>query len=510
MMEQNSYNVNKLRLGTAIISLLLSIFTIYSDDLINSDGILYIETAEAFIQGGLADAIKLYNWPFFSICIAYIHQLTQAPLELSAYILNTIFFVLLTDTLVLISKKTLPNKEQLLIAVLIILCFATLNDYRNFIIRDIGYWYFCSLALYRFMQFLELPSLRNASLWQLTAITAILFRIEGIVILLGLPFFVFFSEPFKRALKHLLKLNYLLILGTVIVSIFAINFSAMNNSFTKISSLLAYLDVNSLLAKFNAKAAIIENQVLNKYSASYSGFILAYGLLAMLFYKVTKAVTVGYLGLYIFSHWKQRQAQPNPYKSLLIYFFLLNILLLTAFMFKELFISKRYAIIAILSMLLLMLPRISQLIQQAWIKRNHVLLSVTALILLVNVVDSLHKSNSKLYVKNTAIWASQNLAESSSVLTDDEYIHYYYRTHPKNNKNLTRIDIGSYNRANKRYTIDRLKSSYQHYDYLIVVEKRRNKVLQNLLTTMQLEQIYSENNSRGDKASVYKVMAIAE
>jgi hypothetical protein len=510
MMEQNSYNVNKLRLGTAIISLLLSIFTIYSDDLINNDGILYIETAEAFLHGGLADTIKLYNWPFFSICIAYIHQLTQAPLELSAYILNTIFFVLLTDTLVLISKKILPNKEQLLIAVLIILCFATLNDYRNFIIRDIGYWYFCSLALYRFMQFLDLPSLRNAALWQLTAITAILFRIEGIVILLGLPFFVFFSEPFKKALTHLLKLNYLLLLGTVIVSIFTISFSGINNSFTKISNLLAYLDFNLLFAQFNEKAVIVENQVLNKYSASYSTFILASGLIVMLFYKLTKAVTVGYLGLYIFSSWKQRLAQLSPYKNLLIYFFLLNILLLTVFMFKELFISKRYTIIALLSMLLLMLPRITQLIQQAWIKRNHVLLTVAALILLVNFVDSLHKSNSKLYVKNTAIWASQNLDDRSTVLTDDEYIHYYYRTHQKNNGNLTRINIGSYNHKNKRYKTDRLKSSYQHYDYLIVVEKRRNKVLQNLLPTMQLEQIYGENNSRGDKASVYKVMAIAK
>jgi hypothetical protein len=510
MMEQNSYNVNKLRLGTAIISLLLSIFAIYSDDLINRDGILYIETAEAFIQGGLADTINLYDWPFFSIFIAYIHQLTQAPLELSAYILNTIFFVLLTDTLVLISKKILPNKEQLLIAVLIILCFATLNDYRNFIIRDIGYWYFCSLALYRFMQFLELPSLRNATLWQLTAVTAILFRIEGIVILLGLPFFVFFSEPFKRALTHLLKLNYLVILGTVIVSIFTISFSGINNSFTKISSLLTYLDFNSLLANFNEKAVIIENQVLNKYSASYSAFILASGLIVMLFYKLTKALTVGYLGLYIFSSWKQRQRLLSPYKSLLIYFLLLNILLLTTFMFKELFISKRYAIIAILSVLLLMLPRISQLIQQAWTKRSHFLLTVTALILLVNFVDSLHKSNSKLYVKNTAIWASQNIAESSTVLTDDEYIHYYYRTHQKNNKSLTRLDIGSYNSADKQYNTNTLKSSYQHYDYLIVVEKRRNKILQNLLTTMQLEQIYSDNNTRGDKASVYKVMAIAE
>jgi len=509
MMVQSNDNLTKLRFGTALISLLLSVFVIYSDDLINRDGILYIETAEAFLQGGLTSALDVYNWPFFSIFIAYTHQLTSFSFELSAYIINTLFFVFLTDTLVLLSHKTLPNKQQLLIAALVILCFSTINEYRSYIIRDIGYWYFCCLILYRFIQFIEIPTLRNATIWQLVAVMATLFRIEAIVIVLLLPLYLTFNFPIRSAAQSILKLNYIFILSLVIGSFYIIGFTDSGITFNKLGDLLAYIDINSLLESFNKKSEIIEHQVLNKFSASYSAFILSSGLIVMLFYKLTKALTLGYLALYLFSWWKQKQIQLSPYTGLIIYFLLLNILILTAFMFKELFISKRYAIIAILSMLLLMLPRLTLLINKSWSKRNKGIIVIIGLVLLVNFIDGIHKSNSKHYVKNTAIWASKNLPANSEILTDDEFINYYYRIHLLTEKNnLTRINIGSYNSAGKRYIVSKIKALHYNYDYLILVEKRRNEKLKKLLEVMQLELVYSQNNDRGDKASIYKVVDI--
>jgi hypothetical protein len=511
MMVKSNNKLTSLRFGTALISLLLSIFAIYSDDLINRDGILYIETAEAFLQGGLTGALDVYNWPFFSIFIAYTHQLTSFSFELSAYIINTLFFVLLTDTLVLLSYKTLPNKQQLLIAALVILCFSTMNEYRSYIIRDIGYWYFCCLTLYRFIQFIEVPTLRNSTIWQIVAVTAALFRIEAIVILMLLPLYLIFIFPIKTAVQSILKLNYIFILSLVISTFFVIGFTDSVLTFNKVGDLLAYIDINSLLESFNKKSEIIEHQVLNKYSASYSAFILSSGLIVMLFYKLIKALTVGYLCLYFFSWWKQKQIQLSPYAGVIIYFLLLNILVLTSFMFKEFFISKRYAIIAILSMLLLILPRLTLLIHQSWSKRNKGIIAIISLVLFVSFIDGIHKSNSKHYVKHTAIWASKNLPSNSEVLTDDEFINYYYRTHFLTEKNnLTHLNIGSYNSPGKRYAVNKIKSSLYNYDYLILVEKRRNKELQKLLESIQLELIYSQHNTRGDKASIYKVVSTSQ
>ena len=96
----NSNTLFKIRAFTALASLLLSVFAYYSNDIINNDGILYMNMAEAFLQGGLAETVKLFNWPFFSILVASIHQLTSLPLETSANILNALLFVLLLDTLI--------------------------------------------------------------------------------------------------------------------------------------------------------------------------------------------------------------------------------------------------------------------------------------------------------------------------------------------------------------------------------------------------------------------------
>lgn len=508
-MANTQDNTNKIRFLTAVISFLLSVFAIYSDDLINSDGILYIETAEAFLQGGLAESVNLYDWPLFSICIAFVHQLTYLPLELSAYAINILFFVLLTDSLVLVCKKILANQQHLLIAVLIILCFITLNDYRSYVIRDIGYWCFSLLSLYRFIQFVELPNFKNATFWQLVAIAATLFRIEGIILLLTLPLYVVFTSPLKMAFKQLIKLNYLLIISIVIGSIVSISLSGVTVSFGKISNVLTYINPDNFLDTFSAKTSIIENQILNKYSADYSTLILSSGLLVMLFYKLTKAISVGYLGLFVISFYQQKFIPPGHYRNLLVYFLLLNIGILVVFMFNQFFVSKRYAIVALLSLLLLLIPRLCQFVQQSWQQKDRFWITIIILVLLVNFVAGITKSNSKRYVKNTAIWASQNLPVQSKVLTDDEYIHYYYRKHQLEN-NLTRFHIGSYNHPTNYYNFNHIVSRYQQYDYLILVEKRKNTSLKKMKSGMQLKRIFSQKNARGDKASVYQVVSTQE
>jgi len=508
-MDNTPDNSTKIRFFTAIVSLLLSLFAVYSDDLINSDGILYIETAEAFLQGGLAETVKLYNWPFFSICIAFIHQLTQLPLELSAYLINILLFVLLTDSLVLLSKKTLANQQQLFIAALIMLCFITLNDYRSFVIRDIGYWAFCLLGLYRFIKFIELPSFKNATFWQLAIITATLFRIEGAILLVCLPLYALFTTPLTIGLKQWLKLNYVVIFSLVIGSIVSMSLTGFAESFGKLATVVNYIEPDKFLANFTARSSIVEHQVLNKYSADYSGLILSSGLLVMLFYKLIKALTVGYLALYIASHFKYKLSPPSAYRNLFIYFFLINIGILAIFMFNHFFTSKRYAIIAILALLLLLLPRLCQLIQQIWQQKKWPWVTIIALVLTINFVAGITKSNSKRYVKNTAIWASQNLPAESKILTDDEYINYYYRTRQPEHQ-LTRLDIGSYNNAYHRYEFEKITSSYQQFDYLILVEKRKNKALPIMKENMQLEPIFSQQNARGDKASVYQVISASK
>ncbi|MDH5358574.1 MAG: hypothetical protein OEY48_00870 [Gammaproteobacteria bacterium] len=490
MMEHSLNSVIKIRIFTALISLFLSTFAYYSDDIINRDGILYMDMAAAFLQGGLTETAKLYDWPFFSIIVAYLHKLTTLPLQISAGVLNSLLFILLTDTLILISNKTLPNSRQLAFAALFILCFQMLNEYREFIIRDIGYWAFCSLALYRFMVFLESPSLKNASIWQLVAIVAVLFRIEGVVLLLGLPLYLFATQHPKIALKQGLQLSYLLLICAVIASVLTIGQSGLTHAFSKISSVSYYIDTSNFVTSLSNKTDILADQILNKYSERYSALILVSGLITMLFYKLINALSIGYVGLYLFSWWQNKNYSSFPYQRLLAYFTALNLVILLAFLFKEYFISTRYSVMALLGLLLLILPAICRGIEYAWLSKNRIYITVVSVILLVGLVDGLTQSNSKSYIKNTAISASQDLPGYSKVLTDDKFIDYYFRTH----------------KSTSEISQEENLNNYQNYNYMIVVEKRRNVALKDSLKSMAIEPVHAQENKRGDRATIYRII----
>jgi hypothetical protein len=492
-MELTNNKLLDIRVFTALASLILSLFVYFNSDIINRDGILYINLAEAYIEGGLAETVKLYNWPFYPILIASINQLTSFPLEDCAHLLNALLLVLMLDTLLLICNKLLDgNYQQLSTAAVLFICFQPFNEYRDFIIRDFGYWAFCCLTLYRFIIFLEKPSIQNATIWQIVAVIAVLFRIEGIVILIGLPLYLFIHNSPMSAVLQIIKLNYLYILISPLVIGLATEMPEVISAFNKVTTIVDYTNLDTLLSAFNQKSYIIQTQILNHHSAHYSGFILSSGLIAMLIYKLIKATSFSYLSIYLLARWHNKKIFPTPYRNLIIYFFAINVLILLTFLFKQYSISQRYSIVAVISLILLALPRLTGFIVHAWSSQNKVILSVLGLILFIGLVDSITSSRSKTYIKDTAIWARTHLPEKSSIVTNDIFIKYYYNNYkPK---------TSSFLKLSKR------PKRYRKYDYLILVEKNKDSKLNSFLSTMEIEKVYSIETKRKNKATVYKVL----
>lgn len=493
MNKTSANNITRIRLLTAIASLLLSFIAVYFDDLINADGILYINIAEAFLTGGLEETAKLYNWPFYSITLAYLHKLTTIPLELTAYFLNSLLFILLNDTLIRISNKILPNKKQLLIAALFIICFQPINEYRDFIIRDIGYWTFISLSLYYFILYLETPTIKIATTWQLVAVIAALFRVEAIIILLGLPLFLISAQNPMDSIKRILLLNYLFLISLPPIILMALNSFSSHPAFSKIDNALSfYTNDENFLTQLNSSANIIKTQILNKYSEQYAGLILVSGLTVMLFYKLLKALNLGYIILYLVS-WRHKQlTNANPTSSLLYYFLILNVLILSVFVLQRYFITTRYTVMALICALLLMLPVLCNYLEAAWTTKKRFIIFFAGLILFYNLADSIIQSSSKRYIKNTAIWAAENLPRGSKILTDETTIQYYAKAHNKS----TNISVG------------KLKK-YRRYDYTIVIRKKKD-IGNDIFSNNKLTRVYSEKNKRGDNASIYRYKPTAK
>lgn len=486
-------SLHNIRLFTAFFSLLFSVLAFSTDQLINSDGVLYLNMARAYIEGGLAATASMYNWPFFSILIAVIHQFTGLQLELSGQIINSLLFVVFTDALVLIANKLLSNLRYVFIASLLILCFSTLNDYRSYIIRDIGYWAFISISIYRIIIFLEKPNWQNGIYWQLSSLLALLFRVEAIVIILATPLFIVFQLGFRDGLKSAIKLFSLFLLGGVLAAAVFTQQQGMKSAFGKLLSVTEFLDHSSITEVFHEKATILGKELLSQYSERYGGMILASGLVYMLLAKIITGLSP--LNLIFFTMAKVQQktgSSESNTRRFLLFFIGINLIILLAFLFKHYFISTRYAVMLITALMLLMLPAMCRLIDDYWLAKNKFALTLIPFLLLASLIDTFTTSVTKGYIKETAIWASQNLPENSRVLTNDIFIDFYFHE----------------NEPKARLKLDRTLQTNKQFDYFIVIEKRSHTETKKQYANWDLIPIHYSENARGDKAVIYKVLNI--
>lgn len=486
----------EIRVFTAIVSLVFSLVAFGIDDLINSDGVLYMNMVRAFLEGGLTETAQLFNWPFFSILVSGIHILTGLSLETSGELLNVLLFVLFTDSLVLICSNILPNSRQVFIAALFILGFTLFNDYRAYLFRDMGYWAFTGYSLYLLIKFSQKPSWFYALTWQGTMIMSILFRIEGVVLLLAMPFFLFKTAPdWKIACKQIVMLWSLVIIIVGIALSIALSQTSLVIAFGKISEIISYIDFPTLLQDFRDKSEIINAQVMSHFDKDSGALILASGLLVMILQKIITALSVSYIVFYLYTYFSKHAPQhiQSNYHQLFIFFVAVNFLILLMFVFKQYFLSTRYGVMLITGLFLLMLPRICTFVENAWLQKRKGVLFFTFLIVVAGPIDTFTVSVFKGYIKDAAIWAAENLPENSKTITSDLIIDYYMRE----NNSKTQVELDTQNRPLNIST----------YDYVIVTIKTNSDGVEKYLgkNLSEFEIVHSNANRRGDKVLVLEI-----
>ncbi|MEX1200409.1 MAG: hypothetical protein WEB02_06435 [Methylophaga sp.] len=496
VMALNSpFSLSQLRLLLALLSLLLSAFALLTDDIINSDGILYMQMAEAFMQGGLAAMAALYDWPFFALLVAAISHLSGLHPETSVAILNVLLFVIFTDALLLIARQLLPDMRQLIIAALLILLFYSINDYRDFIIRDIGYWAFISIALQQFLSYLKNSHWQQALLWQVSGLIALLFRVEGIIILLLMPLFLLFSQQSKPLLKSLLQLYSLLLIAGLIAIITLIAGVGWTDAFGKLGSIVLYLDFAGFQSRFTANSLIIAEQILHPVADDEAGQVLFFGLIGMLAMQLLLGLSAAYLLILLLSRKTQVPWFNTPLNKAIAWFLLINIGILTVFCLHQYFVTTRYCVMAFVAIFLLVLPRLTAFIDDIWVQRKTGLQVLVALLLIYSLGDVIYQSSSKTYIPETAKWATEQLPAGKKLLTTDAFLAYYVDKYADDNSDITQQPT--------------LKN-YQQFDYLLTVEKRRNQTLKKQLAELPLEAVFSRENNRGNKATVYRILPPAD
>ena len=175
-----------IRYTAVIASLLLSSFSTLTASLPNDDAYTYIRTAEIFLDDGVSAAISHYTWAGYPILIGAASMFGLSLLE-AAYALNAIFYSMLVFSYISIVQRIDNARIIALLGAITVLAYPELNEYRDMIIRDTGYWSLSLFAIWRFILFSDSRQFSELVTFVIAMFTAALFRAEALVYVLAIP-----------------------------------------------------------------------------------------------------------------------------------------------------------------------------------------------------------------------------------------------------------------------------------------------------------------------------------
>ena len=342
---------NSLYLVTVLISLLLSWFAFSFGELPNRDTYAYLRTAELAISNGIGSAYEHYAWAHFSILIAALSQVSGISLMLSAQIIMSLLFALLSVAFVNLVSMQTHSRRIAWLALLVICCFPLLNEFRGYVVRDVGFLAFMLFGLVQLIHYKQSLWLRHGLLFCLFVLLAFLFRPEAILYFIFLPTALLLpgslQEGHRRA-AYLRLTGMMLILGIVLalLSSLALQIS-IGEQFIRFASIYQPF-LQSLANVFNPEPAVA-NAMFGEYGAQfvgdYASIFMLTGLLAM-----TLACIIDSLGLVVapllgYSIWKRRVHLPKDARSILLSNIIIASVILVAFAILTRFLTTRYTLL---------------------------------------------------------------------------------------------------------------------------------------------------------------------
>ncbi|MCU7960705.1 MAG: hypothetical protein KZQ58_12075, partial [gamma proteobacterium symbiont of Bathyaustriella thionipta] len=204
---------------TALLSILISLWLLYSGDIISRDAVGYLADAQNIQAHGYRAALQAYGGPLYAILISGVHSISRLSLQDSAHLLSILFEALICISFIKLYALIKTEEGRLWVAAFFILSFPIFNEYRAEILRGSGFWLFGLLAVYQFIRDYQKPHGIHALAWQIFIFTALLFRLEGVVLALLAPFFYIFATDLSlpQRLIKILRLNSLFILTAIVL-----------------------------------------------------------------------------------------------------------------------------------------------------------------------------------------------------------------------------------------------------------------------------------------------------
>jgi hypothetical protein len=420
------FRQNKLIFATAIfLSLVLSYLGYARAVVVNSDGICYLQSAMTMNVDGLKTAMHVCDqakWPLYSMVIAAVVDVTHVSYVAAAYLCNGLFSLLTVVAFIYLVALLGGTRRVLWLAAFVILLSHEFNGVREYVVRDHGFWAFYLISMVFLLRYFHSFKRYDAGLWSVALAIATLFRVEGAVFLLCLPFAAWFvKKPFKQRMLSFVTLNSLLIvLGVGVLVWIALSHSTVGQG-GRLAEVQYQLTDGVLLMRdhFRIASQGLAQHVLSSYAAHDASMLLFFLLIIWYGVNVISNVSLVYALLIIYAGWQKLIAFDRPRRLVVYGYLLVNLVITAGFLAEHLFLSKRY-LIALSLVLMLWVPFALAHLMRRY--RQSVVLSLMAV---YAVASLLSFGDSKTYIRQAGQWLAVNAPANATIYSNDEFVMFY-------------------------------------------------------------------------------------
>lgn len=466
-----------------LLSLLLSLIAVTGSAVIGRDAAFYLDIAQQVNTDGIAIAFKRFNWPWYSVFIAYLHKITSFSYEAIAYIYSFLLMAGTASLIVSMVKKIRPEASYW--AVLLVLSIPAFNIFRDDLLRDIGFWFFLTLSLWlMLLENSKIDGFLRGALVQLSVVMAMFFRLEAAFILPALALYIVFFErdiSIKQRALNVLKISTLFIVGLVAAVASSISQDWLNQA--RVVHYLSMIQPESFYKAFMVKSDKFAHIALAKWSYSDAPLIILSGIFFALCVNAFKYGGLVSLLLIPSNSRKAWLKALGDFKlhavAAVLYFVVLYV-----FFVQKGFINSRYSTLLIL----LLVPFFAVAAKEFFATRKKlaaVFVILSVVMALSNVVST---GESKAYYLDAAKWIENNTSAQDKILYDNSRVAYYAgRGYPHAANVLYSLE---------EWNILRLKN----YQYFVVTLHRKETKRLEKIKQRGFEQLFS---AEGEKKIIY-------
>lgn len=506
-------------LAAAVTSLILSFWISSQALIVNPDAICYLLSADVIGKSGVYEGMHLCPqaaWPFYSWIISTLSTASHFSLLYSAYLIDGLFTLLSVLMFIAIVQQLGGSRRVLWLAAAIILFSHEFISVRQYIIRDHGFWAFYLTSMFFMIRYVQQTSWFNALAWGAALCLATLFRIEGAIFFVVLPFSAFFlDKSFGQRVASFLKLyTPILILGLLLLGWLALHPEQSIDSMGRLAEIgsRSSLAISKIIARFDNVKISLMQYALPHEAAHDAGLVLF--LTMVMWYGVIAIQNLSWMAaLLVLIAWIYRVAPFSRTAKVAVWAYLLTNLVITAGFFAEnVFLSKRYLIAQTL-VLLLWVPFVldywlakiplnpffsrAPVFEKGRLGGIFLLIATMAFLFIPSLGVLFQAGTDKSEIRAAGTWLAEHVSPAATLYSNNYQLLYYSQHFGYQVYSIW----GEYRKTNPIAS-----NQWKHYDYLAFrMGRKKGTLIDNQLQKLGLRPTQVFQNKSGDRVVIVKV-----